>query len=128
MSTESCCDKTSCCEKTKWCALGVAVLGTFLIVGFLVHRMEVTNGPAPVTAARKAERVKNLQEMRNAETAGLENLAWQDKDKGIVHLPVKRALELVGQEWKNPAEGRAILLKRLEKAVAKLPEKPSQFE
>ena len=128
MSTESCCDTKSCCDKTKCCAYFLAVLGTFLIVAFLVREMNHRNAPAPVNAARADERAKNLKELRSAEADASTKLAWKDKDKGIVQLPVDRALELAEQEWRNPAEGRALLLKRLEKAMAKLPEKPSQFE
>lgn len=122
---------TTECKKCKCALNALVILGTFLIVGWLVRMMIHYTMPAPVGAERAAERRKNLAEHRAMETQVLNNYAWQDQNKGIVRLPINRAIELVQQEWQNPAQGRAELLSRLDKATAvppKAPEKPSPFE
>jgi hypothetical protein len=109
----------------------LAVLGTFLIVGWLVWLMIGYTKPASVGQARAEERKKILAEMHAAEAQALENVGWQDQAKGLVRLPIERAKQLTIQEWKNPAAGRSNLLARVEKANAappKAPEKPSEFE
>lgn len=120
--------KKPCCK----CGIHVvAVLGTFLIVGWLVWLMQKYTTPAPIGQERAEERRKAFVEMRAAETQGLNNYGWQDQGKGIVRLPVQRAKELTLQEWQDPAAGRKELIARLDKATAappKAPEKPSEFE
>jgi hypothetical protein len=37
-------------------------------------------------------------------------------------------MEITLQEWQNPQAARSNLMARVEKATAKAPEKPSQFE
>ena len=56
------------------------------------------------------------------------SVAWRDQGKGIVRIPLERALELTLTEWKNPAAARTNLIARAEKAFAKPPEKPNPFE
>lgn len=119
------------CKKCKCALNALVIIGVFLIVGWLVRMMIQYTSPAPVGAERAAERRKNLAEQRAMETQVLNNYAWQDQTKGIVRLPINRAMELVQQEWQNPAQGRTELLSRVDKATAvppKAPEKPSPFE
>jgi hypothetical protein len=87
--------------------------------------------PASVGAGRVAERHKLLQDQRAVDAKTLSEYDWQDKDKGIVRLPVRRALELVLQEWQNPSAARSNLMTRVDKATAappKAPEKPNPYE
>jgi len=87
--------------------------------------------PAPVGANRVEERHKFLQDQRAADAKALNEYDWMDKDKGIVRLPVQRAVELTLQEWQNPAAARSNLISRVEKATAappKAPEKPNIYE
>ncbi|HYJ46126.1 MAG TPA: hypothetical protein VEV81_05885 [Pyrinomonadaceae bacterium] len=37
----------------------------------------------------------DLQEMRARETAALESYGWVDRQKGVVHIPVERAIDLL---------------------------------
>ena len=109
----------------------VAILGALLIVAILVWAMQTYTQPEPLNANRAAERAKALKELRASEADALHNPAWIDKSKGIVRLPIDVAVQMVEQEWKNPAAARADLIKRVEKATAvppKAPEKPSMFE
>jgi hypothetical protein len=55
-------------------------------------------------AARSAERTKNLAELQAAD-ASLYTYGWNDKAKGIVHIPIGRAMELVLPDLKtSPAK------------------------
>jgi len=126
IKTDSC-----CAAKGRCTALVVGILGTLLLMVGLVWLMRHYTQTAPLGADRAAERIKNLKEMRAANAEALNNYAWQDQAKGLVRLPVTRAMELTLQEWQNPAAARSNLIARMEKATApapKAPEKPSEFE
>jgi uncharacterized protein YdaU (DUF1376 family) len=109
-----------------------AILGAFLIVAALVVAMQRYTTPAPVDQGRAEVRAKALAELRAAETDALNNVAWQDKAKGIVRLRVEDAVKMVERDWsKDPVQARSNLIARVVKATAvapKPPEKPSQFE
>ena len=84
-----------------------------------------------VGQARAAERLKFQKEMRAADTEALTHYGWVDQGKGLVRLPVERAMELAVAAGKNPAAARANLLARSEKASfvpPPPPEKKSDFE
>ena len=66
-----------------------------------------------------------------AEETALTTYDWQDKGKGLIRLPIDRAMELAIVKWKNPAAARSNLISQIDKASApapKAPEKPSAFE
>ena len=106
----------------------MAVLGTFLLMYGMVKVVIRYTKPQETREARAAERRKNLADLRAANAETLSSYAWVDQVKGIARLPIDRALELAEQKWKNPAEARADLIKRAEKAAAPPPEKKSEFE
>lgn len=121
----------SCCNKTKIAVYSVAVLGSFLIMAALVNIMQSKTSSAALGAERAEERRKNLITVRAESEQALKNYAWQDQAKGLVRLPVDRAMEITLQEWQNPQAARSNLIARVEKATApapKAPEKPSEFE
>ena len=108
-----------------------AILGTFLLMFFLVRSMKRYISPPPINQQRAEERRKALAELRTSSADFLNNYAWQDQGKKIVRLPVERAMQLVLEEWKNPSAGRTNLIARMEFATAlppKEPEKPSALE
>ena len=108
----------------------VAIVGTFLIVAALVWVMQRYTQPAPVNQARVAERKKFLAEIRAAEADALNNYGWVDQAKGLVRLPVGRAMEITLDEWKNPALAHSNMAARAEKAYAPpaTPAAPNPFE
>jgi hypothetical protein len=108
-----------------WC---IGAAGTFLIFGWLAWMVAARTRPAGVDQVRAELRHKNLRELRADNQAALTTYGWIDPTKGIVRLPVQRAVELSRQLWQDPAAARAQLLSRLEKATAKPPEKPSEYE
>ena len=106
----------------------IGVLGTFLIVALLVLAMRHYSQPAPVGIDRVEERYRFLHEQRASDAKALNEYDWQDKGKGIVRLPVQRAVELTVQEWQNPEDARSNLISRVEKATAPPPKAPNPYE
>ena len=128
MNDNECC---GCAEKARCTAYVVAIFGSFLIMAGMVWLMQYYTRPAPLNQKRADERRKNLADLRAANVEFLNNYAWMDQPKGIVRLPVSRAMELAVQQLKNPAAFRSNLIAQVEKATAlppKAPEKPSIFE
>lgn len=106
----------------------VAIVGAFLIMSLLVRSVIQHTTPAPVGQERAAERIKLSADLKAENAIVLESIDWVDKAKGTVRLPVSEAMKLTVKEWQTPAQGRSNLIARVEKATAKLPEKPSEFE
>ena len=109
----------------------VVALAALLIVAALVWAMKHYTTPPALTAQRAAERAKNLADLRAAEKEAMEAYGWVDPAKGVVRLPLDRAVQLTVAAWENPAQARADLIDRVEKATfvpPPPPEKPSEFE
>jgi hypothetical protein len=121
----------TCCQKSRVCAYAVAILGTFLLVGWLVWLMRsYTEAPSPF-AARSAERMQIMAEFKTANAPLLEKYDWQDQAKGFVRVPIERAKELVLEEWRDPVAARSNLMARAATEFApppKVPEKKNEYE
>jgi hypothetical protein len=115
-------------EQGRFAAAVLGVLGALLIIGVLVWALRHYTQPPPVGAKRAAERYENLKQQRAADAKDLNEYAWQNKDNGIVRLPVARAVELTLREYQNPGAARSNLHSRLDKATAKPPERPNAFD
>jgi hypothetical protein len=121
MSSEN---SLSCCGQSgKNVAYAIAILGAFLIVGGLTWIMIKQTSPAPISKAREEERLKNLKELRASTGDQINSYGYADQAKGLVRIPVSKAIDLTLQEWKDPAKGRAVLVDRIEKAT-----KPVSYE
>jgi hypothetical protein len=97
--------------------LFVVIVGTFLILAGLVWVMRHYTQPPPANEARVLERKKFLMELRAAEADALHNYGWVDATKGLIRLPIERAMALALEDYKNPA-GRTNIVARAEKAFA----------
>jgi hypothetical protein len=95
----------------------VAVLGIFFTLAGLIWIMNRYTRPEAVEEARWAERQKNLAELRAQNQELLDHFTWIDQSRGLVRLPIARAMELTVHEWQTPALGRSNLLARLERAA-----------
>ena len=124
MNSERCC----CGDKLQIGAYIAGILGTLLLMGVLVKFMQRYTRPEPITQTQVELRRRNLAEVRTTASNELHSVAWRDQPKGIVRLPIDRAVELTLNEWKNPAAARTNLIGRAEKAFAKPPEQPNKFE
>jgi hypothetical protein len=110
-------------------AIGFIVAGLIFIV--LVAFVKFSLNVPAIDADRAAVISSALFQIRTNEVASLNDAGWVDQQRGIVRLPIQTALRLVGEEWKNPAQARADLIAREEKASAPAPvapPKPSLFE
>lgn len=103
----------------------LVVLATLGIMAVLVLVMIHHTRPVDVNAERVALRTKNLAELRAADAAGLSQYGWVDQAKGVVRLPLERALELTVREWQDPATARSNLLARAEALAAQPPAAPA---
>ena len=108
------------------CGYIAAVIGSFFIVAILVWIMIHYTRPAPLGEDRANERRKALVELRAENEQVLNNYAWQDQNKGIVRLPINRAMELALKMWQDPAAARSNMTARVEKATAVAP--PPSYE
>ncbi len=95
-------------------AYAIGILGTFLIMVFLVWVMRSYTRPAPLGTARAEERRKALAEINAADADALNHYGWVDQARGVVRLPISVAMELTIKEWRNPAAARSTLLARAE--------------
>jgi hypothetical protein len=111
-------------EGFKLTVWATAIAGTFLLMAILVWAMIHYTRPDDLSAARVRERLQFRDEVRAAEAKVTSQYAWRDKEKGLVILPLERAMELTLQEWHNPAAARSNLLARLEKAMHQPPPPP----
>jgi len=111
-------------DKLKVTVWATAIAGTFLLMAILIWAMYHYTRPDDLDAARVQERYRLLEEVRAADAQLQGHYAWRDRDKGLVILPIERALELTLQEWQNPAAARSNLVARVEKAVEPPPPPP----
>jgi len=128
MNSETCPPSQTC---SRTAASAVAILGTLLVMAVLVALMRHYTGTPALSADRAAERMKILADFNAVNQPLLEKYDWQDKDKGIIRVPVARAKELLLEEWQNPAAARSNLMERAAKAFAlppKVPEKKNEYE
>jgi hypothetical protein len=114
-------------------ASGAAIgfIAASLIFIALVAIMKFSVRVPAIDADRASAISKALFEIHTNETVSLNNPGWIDQPRGIVRLPVVDAMKLAAQEWQNPAQARADLIAREEKASAPLPKapaKPNPFE
>jgi hypothetical protein len=116
------------CDKSRIAAYAAGFLGSSLIMAGMIWLMQLYTAPGPIDQTRFAERTKNLADLRAANAVALGTYDWIDKNRGIVRLKVDRAKELAFEQWQNPTAFRSNLLARVDKATAKLPEKPSEYE
>ncbi len=74
--------------------LGIFSLILLLVVGGLLLGRSDT-ATEDEDSARSAVRIKNLAELQAADTTQLTTYGWVNQAKGIVHIPIDRAMELV---------------------------------
>lgn len=109
----------------------IAALGALLIMVILVGLVRRYTTPAPLGAARAAERKQALIDLRGAEHKQITEIDWQDKTKNLVRLPVQTAMDLTVERMKDAEAFRKDLIARVQKATAAppaAPAAPSPFE
>jgi hypothetical protein len=78
----------------------------FLLFALLVVIWMRRNGPSPVANDQAVQkRITIRDELKTADDAKLVGVAWGDKAKGVVHLPISDAKRIVLGELKNKTLG-----------------------
>jgi hypothetical protein len=113
-------------QKTRLGAYAAGLLGTFLIVGFLVWLMQSYTEAPSIVVTRAAERMQIMSEFKAANTPLVENYDWADQAKGFVHVPIERAKEMVLEQWQDPQAGRSNLMARAATEFAPAPKPPEK--
>ncbi len=90
-------------SKGSFTATLLAAVGGFSIFLIILVVAYLPNKAAPAGDGVKtpAERKAALAELRGKEQTAATTYAWVDKDKGVVRLPLERAVELTIQEAKK---------------------------
>ncbi len=75
-----------------------AIFALFATIIYLVARMTQPLPIASTSATTAAERAATLADLRAKENAAATSYGWIDEQKGIVRLPIDRAVELTIQD------------------------------
>lgn len=77
-----------------------AVIGGFALFALIVALAYLPQRPAPIAqgALTSAERYQRLTDMHAKEAKQINSYGWVDQQKGVVQLPIERAMELTIQE------------------------------
>lgn len=108
---------------------GIVIVACFLVMFYVTRNMFRENNPGRVNSARAAERIKARDELRAKTTGALMNGGMVDTNKGVVRLPIARAMEMTVKAYQDPLNTdsvRSNLTARAEKAAA--PVAPPSFE
>ncbi len=73
---------------------GFAIFALILVVAYLPNKAAPAGDGVRTPEQRKAA----LAELRGKEHTAATSYGWVDKDKGVVRLPLERAIELTIQE------------------------------
>src|SRR5688572_13586565 len=97
---------------------GIVIAVCFLMMFYIVRGMYIENNPGRVNSARAAERIKARNELREkTSTALLEGGAiGVDTNKGLVRIPIARAMQMTIEAYQNPEAARSNLVARAQKA------------
>src|ERR1051325_3730412 len=102
------------------------IIALFLLMAYMTRSIYRKYNPPAYNAARAAERKKALHDMRVAASNELFHAGILNSNKGIVRLPIERAMELTIEQWKNPVVGHSNLVALAIKANEPPPKQPEQ--
>lgn len=102
---------------------GIAIVALFLAMFYFTRGMYRENATSrPGATARAAERLKARDELRAKTAAALNSGGVIDTNKGLVRIPITRAMEMTVKAYENPAAARSNLVARSQKAAAPAPQ------
>ncbi|MDD4933141.1 MAG: hypothetical protein PHO89_06715 [Methylacidiphilaceae bacterium] len=90
-----------------WWVLLLLVLPS-IAISFLTRRL--TQAEEDSARQALAERVTRLEALRKADREALGSYRWIDRDKGVVAIPIERAMELEEERLKSKAVGPSTVL------------------
>ena len=102
---------------------GIVIVGLFFTLFFFTRGMYRDNRTErPNATARAAERIKARDQLRTNSAAALTNGGMVDTNKGIVRIPIARAMQMTVDAYQNPDAARSNLVARAQKAAAPAPQ------
>jgi hypothetical protein len=115
-------------QKTHTSASGAAIafIAASVIFAMLVVAVKLLVNVPAIDADRGTVISKAFMEMHTNEIASLNNIGWADQPRSIVRLPIETAIQMTERNWQNPAQARADLIARAEKAAAPAPKVASK--
>jgi hypothetical protein len=98
-------------------AVLAATIAAVVAASFIFMRFAALREPSPQAGSPSAVRERaavaprlqvrgsnELREMREAEDRVLDSYAWIDREKGIVRIPVERAMDILAQKEKGKSK------------------------
>jgi hypothetical protein len=101
---------------------GIAIAACFLLMFYVVRGMYRENNPGRVNSARAAERIKARNELREKSSMALMEGGKIDTNKGLVRIPIARAMQMTVEAYQNPEAARSNLIARAQKAAEPVPQ------
>lgn len=102
---------------------GIAIAALFFAMFYFTRGMYRENNVGrPNAQARAAERIKARNELRKTTSAALNNGGMVDTNKGIVRIPIARAMQMTVEAYQNPDAARSNLIARAQKAAQPAPQ------
>ena len=102
---------------------GIVIVGLFFTMFLFTRGMYRENRTErPNATARAAERIKARDQLRTNSAAALANGGMVDTNKGIVRIPIARAMQMTVDAYQNPDVARSNLVARAQKAAAPAPQ------
>ena len=102
---------------------GIAIVVLFFAMYYFTRGMYRENATSrPGAKVRAEERLKARNELRATTAAALSNGGMVDTNKGIVRIPIARAMEMTVKAYENPEAARSNLVARSQKAAAPAPQ------
>ena len=102
---------------------GLAIIALFFAMFYFTRGMYRENyAGRPGAKVRAAERLKARDDLRQKSAAALSNGGPIDTNKGLVRIPIARAMQMTVEAYQNPDAARSNLVARAQKAAAPAPQ------
>jgi hypothetical protein len=105
----------------KLSVFGAVIAACFFIMFYMVRSAYRDYSAGPINKARAAERAKVRKELTDKATAELSSAGWVDRAKGIVRLPINRAMQMTVEAYQNPEAAHSNLVTRSKRSEAPAP-------
>jgi hypothetical protein len=91
---------------------GAVIAACFFVMFYMVRSAYRSYHPQPLNHERALERVKARQDVAGKAFTNLTTAGWVDQAKGIVRLPIDRAMKMTVEAYQNPEAAHSNLVAR----------------